>query len=112
MQRRNVEGIKKFSEQKTVEAYRKAVSAIERLKKEELKINFNTVSIEAGVSKPFLYTHPELRDKIERLRRQEQTETNEKCRLTQRLEEENERLRKEVRKLQDILRKSKIPVII
>lgn len=112
MQRRNVEGIKKFSEQKTLEAYRKAESAIERLRKAKLKINFNTVSIEAGVSKPFLYTHPELRDKIERLRRKEQTEAGGTCRLTNRLEEENAKLREEVRRLQGILRKSKIPVII
>ncbi|MCP3774078.1 DUF6262 family protein [Paenibacillus sp. MZ04-78.2] len=112
MQRRNVEGIKKFSEQKTVEAYRKAVSAIERLRKEKLKINFNTVSIEAGVSKPFLYTHPELRDKIERLRRPEPTETDGTCRLTHQLEEENNNLRKEVRRLQEILRKSKISIIV
>lgn len=53
---RNTEGIKKFSEQKTLLAFQKAEAAIDRLVQEKETVNFNTVSIEAGVSKPF-YTH-------------------------------------------------------
>jgi hypothetical protein len=51
--KRNTEGIKAFA-----------------IKKKE-KINFNTVSIAADVSKGFLYTNNEIRKRIENLRKQQ-----------------------------------------
>nr|WP_269800738.1 DUF6262 family protein [Bacillus cereus] len=39
------------------------------MKKNE-RINFNTVSIESGVSKSYLYNHPEFHERIEMLRKQ------------------------------------------
>lgn len=108
MQQRNVEGIRKFSERKTSLALQKAENAIERLMEERMKINFNTVSREAGVSKPFLYTHPMLRIKIEDLRRSTESFSNNNGSGRKRLEKENAELRKEIRRLQIIIRKSKL----
>lgn len=52
------------SEEKT----RAAEAAIRRLVKAGKPVNFRTVQQEAGVSHAFLYSHPELRQRIERLR--------------------------------------------
>jgi predicted Zn-dependent protease len=38
----------------------------------EEPINFNSVSTESGVSKAYLYTHPDIRDRIETLRKQQE----------------------------------------
>ena len=35
------------------------------------KINFNSVSLEAGVSKSYLHTHQKIKDRIENLRKQQ-----------------------------------------
>lgn len=99
---RNTEGIKKFSEQKTLLAFQKAEAAIDRLVQEKETVNFNTVSIEAGVSKPFLYTHTELRHRIESLRWQTEEQEKEGT-LYKSLKQENERLWKEIQKLRELL---------
>lgn len=39
--------------------------------KKQIKINFNSVSAESGVSKAFLYRNTELRERIEKLRNQQ-----------------------------------------
>lgn len=58
-------------------------------------VNFYTVSVAAGVSRPFLYSHPELRTKIE------------ECRVTgmtkRELQLEIIRLRSRVRELEELL---------
>lgn len=58
-------------------------------------VNFYTVSAAAGVSRPFLYSHPELRNKIE------------DCRVTgmtkRELQQEIIRLRFRVRELEELL---------
>lgn len=58
-------------------------------------VNFYTVSAAAGVSRPFLYSHPELRNKIE------------DCRVTgmtkRELQQEIIRLRFRVRELKELL---------
>ena len=46
--------------------------AIQRLIKNKGKVNFNSVSEESGVSKAYLYTHPDIRDRIETLRKQQE----------------------------------------
>ncbi|SDD96789.1 hypothetical protein SAMN02799630_04344 [Paenibacillus sp. UNCCL117] len=105
MQQRNVEGIRKFSKLKSSTATRKAEQAIERLLNRDMKVNFNTVSLEAGVSKPFLYTQPELRSRIEELR--ERTERwgelePERSHLHL-LERENEKLKQKISKLEQMI---------
>ena len=67
---------------------------LQMLENDEL-VNFYTVSGAAGVSRPFLYSHPELRNKIE------------DCRVTgmtkRELQQEIIRLRSRVRELEERL---------
>lgn len=62
---------------KSIHAQRKANTlervdqAIKRLIRANGGINFNSVSEESGVSKASLYNHPDIRERIETLRRQQ-----------------------------------------
>ncbi|MEK8132003.1 DUF6262 family protein [Paenibacillus filicis] len=103
MQQRNVEGIMRFSKLKTNTATRKAEQAIESLLNRKLKVNFNTVSLEAGVSKPFLYTQPELRSRIEELRIQTERWGELASERGYALERENERLKRKISKLERMI---------
>ncbi|TXK85012.1 DUF6262 family protein [Paenibacillus sp. N3.4] len=105
-QQRNTEGIRKFSEQKTMQACRKAEAAIHKLLMEEVKINFNTVAIEAGVSKPFLYSQPGLRLRIESLRKQTEQAAIPIELMYEELKKENEAIKKELYKLRNFIRKT------
>ena len=68
---RNTEGMEKHARQKSEETAKKVDKAIQRLIKAGEKINFNSVSLEAGVSKSYLYTHQEIKERIENLRKQQ-----------------------------------------
>lgn len=46
----------------------RAVAALRRMDDAGIAISFDSVAREAGVSRSWLYTNPELRDEIERLR--------------------------------------------
>ncbi|MGM0884987.1 MAG: DUF6262 family protein [Bacillota bacterium] len=62
---------------KSVHAKRKANTldkidqAIKRLIRANQSINFNSISKESGVSKASLYNHPNIRERIEKLRNQQ-----------------------------------------
>lgn len=56
---------------KTEQCNIKISVAILNMTKENIPINFNTISLYAGVSKPFLYTHEEIKNTIMKLRDQE-----------------------------------------
>lgn len=68
---RNTEGIKKHARHKSEETVKKVDEAVQKLIKAGEKINFNSVSLEAGVSKSYLYTHQEIKERIENLRKQQ-----------------------------------------
>ena len=51
-------------------AHRRAVTALRRMDNAGLPITFDSVANEAGVSRSWLYTRPDLRAEIERLRDQ------------------------------------------
>lgn len=68
----NTEGIIKQAKLKTEKTIQKVDEAIKRMIKKQLKINFNSVSAESGVSKAFLYRNTEIRDRIETLRKQQE----------------------------------------
>ena len=53
----------------------KVDETITHLLREQMAINFNTVAKVAGVSKAYLYSQPQLRDRIEALRQQELEQT-------------------------------------
>lgn len=50
---------------------RKVNEAIQRLIKANSNINFNSISMESGVSKSYLYNNKEIRNRIETLREQQ-----------------------------------------
>ncbi|MCC3359708.1 DUF6262 family protein [Bacillus sp. REN16] len=117
---RNTEGVKKHAQMKSQEAAQKVDQAIQRLIKTKAKINFNQVAMESGVSKAFLYNNPELRNRIEGLRKQQEvnspqtikrnmTDASKDALITaknnriKKLEEENKRLKDELLKLRGIV---------
>ncbi|MDO0825382.1 DUF6262 family protein [Desulfosporosinus nitroreducens] len=68
---RNTAGLKASAEQKKIYAAKKVDEAIKLLIKEKALINFNSVSERSGVSKAYMYNHPEVRQRIETLRQQQ-----------------------------------------
>ncbi|KAF0821923.1 transposase [Cytobacillus firmus] len=68
----NTEGIIKHAKLKTEKTIQKVEEAIKKMIKKQIKINFNSVSAESGVSKAFLYRNTELRERIETLRNQQE----------------------------------------
>ncbi len=67
----NTEGLKKHAHKKSLFAREKVDNAIQRLLKGQGTINFNTVSIEANVTKSYLYNNKEIRARIKKLREQQ-----------------------------------------
>ncbi|KGR89374.1 MULTISPECIES: DUF6262 family protein [Ureibacillus] len=59
-------------EEKKQKTKQKVESTIREMIKQKEKINFNSVSVKSGVSKPFLYKYSEIRSRIETLRKQEE----------------------------------------
>ena len=68
---RNTEGLKASAKQKQLETAKKVDEAIRLLIKEKALINFNSVAERSGASKAYLYNHPEIRERIEALRKQQ-----------------------------------------
>lgn len=68
----NIEGLKAYSQSKKDTTLKKVDAAIQKLIKEKGRINFNSVSMESGVSKAYLYNHSDVRERIETLRRQQE----------------------------------------
>ncbi len=85
MQRLNekkIEALKDAAERKRQDALLRTDQAINRLIKQGKRINFPSVALEAGVSVTYLYKYNELRERIERLRNQQEP-TVDKSSLTQ-----------------------------
>ncbi|PPQ47523.1 transposase [Paenibacillus peoriae] len=68
----NYSGLLKHSKNKSKNVLNKVDDTIKRMIKNQLNINFNTVSLESGVSKAFLYKNMELRNRIDMLRQQQE----------------------------------------
>lgn len=69
--KRNTDAMIALARQKREETVKKVEQAIKRLIKQNERINFNIVAATAGVSKSYLYNHPDLRERIETLRKQQ-----------------------------------------
>ncbi|KAA0768076.1 transposase [Bacillus sp. BB51/4] len=111
---KNTEGIKNYAKLKSELTLSKVDQAIQILIKNKEKINFNSVSITAGVSKSYLYNHLDIRERIDKLREQQKrlpspkqvkyeiTDSNKdillaaKNKRIKQLEDENKRLKKEL----------------
>ena len=68
---RNTAGLVAHAQQRKEEKRQRVDEAITRLLREHKAINFNTVAKAAGVSKAYLYSQPQFRERIEVLRQQE-----------------------------------------
>ncbi|PFN05593.1 MULTISPECIES: DUF6262 family protein [Bacillus cereus group] len=68
---KNTEGIKNYAKLKSELTLSKVDQAIQMLIKNKEKINFNSVSTTAGVSKSYLYNHLDIRERIDKLREQQ-----------------------------------------
>ncbi|EOO70733.1 hypothetical protein IIC_04578 [Bacillus cereus VD021] len=69
--KRSTEAIVALAKKKREETVQKVEKAIKQLIKENRRINFNSVSCFAGVSKSYLYNQITLRERIETLRKQQ-----------------------------------------
>ena len=114
---RNTEGLKKYAVKRQLATAKKVDDAIQRLIKTKAKINFNSVAIESGVSKAYLYKNADLRTRIDILRKQQEglpspgqikREMSDKSKdvliavireKIKKLEKENEQLRQEAERL-------------
>lgn len=67
---RDTEGLKNTAIKRSKETFQRVDKTIQHLIKTGQKINFNSVSEQAGVSKTYLYNHQAIRDRIETLRKQ------------------------------------------
>ncbi len=72
---RNTTGLVANAHQRKEEKRKRVEEAITHLLREQQLVNFNTVAKAAGVSKTYLYSQPQLRDRIEALRQQEREQT-------------------------------------
>jgi hypothetical protein len=89
--------------------------AMSKILRENRPVNFNAVATSAGVTKAYLYNHPELRDRIEALRASQRSDITPQRTLSERtggscevllaakdhrireLEQENQRLKEELK---------------
>lgn len=67
---RDTSGLTAHAKQRSEEKRKRVDEAIDGLLREQQAINFNSVAQAAGVSKAYLYSQPELRERIEALRQQ------------------------------------------
>jgi len=65
---RNVTGIKAHAQEKSQNTKRKVDEAIQQLLRKQEPITFHGVATVSGVAKSYLYTNPEVRERIEVLR--------------------------------------------
>ncbi len=66
---RNTEGLKRIARLRSEGAMQRALAALQRMEVAAREMNFRTVAAEARVSTAWLYSQPELRDRIMRSRR-------------------------------------------
>lgn len=66
----NTVNMLEYSRLRTEQAVNKVNVAISQMLKDNIPVNFNSVSEHAGVSKRFLYSHAEIKEKLIKLRSQ------------------------------------------
>ena len=72
---RNTAGLATYTRQRKEQKHKQVEEAIAALLREHRAINFNSVARAAGVTKAYLYSQPDLRERIEALRQQEIEQT-------------------------------------
>lgn len=71
-QKPNVSGLINNAKEKKEKTLKKVEQSIKQMIKTQQKINFNSVATHAGVSKTYLYKSPNLKERIEYLRSQQE----------------------------------------
>ncbi|QYF83810.1 transposase [Brevibacterium sp. PAMC21349] len=71
-QKPDVSGLINNAKEKKEKTLKKVEQSIKQMIKTQQKINFNSVSTHAGVSKTYLYKSPNLKERIEYLRSQQE----------------------------------------
>jgi predicted nuclease with TOPRIM domain len=66
--RPNISGLLAHAQRKSQQTQQRVHQAIDRLLREQHTVNFNTVAKAASVTKSYLYTHQDVRERIEALR--------------------------------------------
>ena len=66
----NTRGLLDHAQQKSQETHQRVQHVIDQLLRGHQTVNFNSVAQAAKVTKSYLYTHPDLRERIEVLRSQ------------------------------------------
>jgi hypothetical protein len=74
----DINGIINYAKIKSDNALRKVEETLKKMIRQQMKINFNSVAEEAGVSKGFIYKYQDLRLRIETLRQQQEGMRNTK----------------------------------
>lgn len=68
---RNTEGIRAHAQEKSQKTKRKVDEAIRELLQGDEQITFGRIATLSGVSRSYLYTHTEVRERVEALRQQQ-----------------------------------------
>jgi hypothetical protein len=68
---RDTTGLAAHAKQRSEEKHQRVDETIDRLLREQQVINFNSVAKAAGVSKAYLYSQPDQRERIDALRQQQ-----------------------------------------
>lgn len=120
----NTKNLEAGWKRRSEEAKQKALAAIERIKAVKGTVNFNSVHVESGLSKNYLYTNEEIRSEIIKERNKEQERLDSyhkkydktskskdvviesKDKYIAKLEAENKKLRKEINQLRALLYES------
>ena len=89
--------LQKVHQQRRQKTSNRVDDAIKRLITAQEPINFNSVSQESGVSKATLYNHPNIRERIERLRTQQEQSPTSKQLKRERTEDTKNALRESLR---------------
>lgn len=97
--------LKAIHAKRKANTYQKVDEAIKRLIRANEKINFNSVSSEAGVTKATLYNNTDIRERIETLR-QQQSQTPTSKQVKREMNDNNkdaiiESLKRKIKKLED-----------
>ncbi len=106
---RKIEALQEAAAHKAQEAHERVEKALERMIKQNQKINFQTVAHSANVSTAYLYKYPEIKHRIITLRDQQKNQSkpkqvpiasdNSKAVIIYNLREETKRLRAEMAEL-------------
>jgi len=94
-----IEGLKKFQQEKRVNTIERVKEAISTLKASNRSVNFKSVSKVSGITRKTLYKVPEIREMIEKLRDDSIISSH----ILNKLQKQNQILKNENKNLKSII---------